>query len=318
VKGDFQTLAQNYPQRRASFVAAWRRFVVACIRLRTRSHLPGKGENDETRAFCIARGAAGRRNCGGGAPAGFRSFTGGRGRMIALDTFSIPARASMSGHAHARALMMVVSDGSLEEKVSEQGRDVRSGGVRLSEPGAFHDLQFGDEGARCTLLEGSGPFWSRVFARALRGRASVFASMDPDDARLLADTDVMRLLRSGDLLTVFGRSLATLEHGEQREAPRWFDDARDALGGADERRVARIAASLRRDRTHFARAFAAYSGFRPVEYRALRRLAAALSALSSGAPLADVALTTGYAHQSHMTNAFRTLLGASPTQLRNA
>ena len=80
----------------------------------------------------------------------------------------------------------------------------------------------------------------------------------------------------------------------------------------------RSATSLKRDRTHFARAFAAYSGFRPVEYRALRRLAAALDSLTSDAPLADVALSTGYSHQSHMTNAVRELLGASPTQLRGA
>jgi AraC-like DNA-binding protein len=238
--------------------------------------------------------------------------------MIGLNTFDIPGRIGTSGHGHARAMLMIVSNGDLEENLGDEVRGLSSGGVRLSEPGAVHELQFGASGARCTLIEGAGPFWSRVFARALRGRANVFASVDRDDAHLLAHTDVDRMLRSESLLAVFGRALAVLEHGELREAPSWFEDARYALDGANERRVSHIASSVRRDRAHFARAFAAYSGFRPVEYRTLRRLAAALESLSGDASLADVALATGYAHQSHMTNAFRELLGASPTQLRGA
>lgn len=238
--------------------------------------------------------------------------------MIGLNTFDIPGRLAASGHGHARAILMVVSKGDLEEDLADDVRSLAAGAVRLSEPGAVHELQFGAEGARCTLIECAGPFWSRVFARALRGRTNAFAGVDRTEAQKLAQTDVGGLLRSESLLTALGRTLAILEHGERRELPSWYADARDALNGANERRVAHIASSVRRDRTHFARAFAAYSGFRPVEYRALRRLAAALESLSSDAPLVDVALASGYAHQSHMNNAFRALLGAPPTQFRGA
>jgi AraC-like DNA-binding protein len=236
--------------------------------------------------------------------------------MIGLNTFAIPPRTALRGHAHQRLLLMIVSEGGLEEELGRDVHYLRPGAARLSQAASHHELEFGADGARCTLIEADGPFWLRVFARALRGRANAFAVLEPDDASVLSQTDVTSLLRSDEALTRFGRALSTLQEGERREPPAWFADARAALDGADQRRVACIARSLRRDRTHFARAFANHSGFRPVEYRALRRLAAAMDALSGNAPLAEIALTSGYAHQSHMTNSFRAVLGASPARIR--
>ncbi len=238
--------------------------------------------------------------------------------MLAAETYAIAPRATMVGHSHRRSLLLIVSAGDLEEACDESVQPLCAGSVRISRPGAAHDLAFGADGARCTLIGADGPFWSRIYARALRGRAQAFAAITADAAPYLAGANSEALLRSRAATLAFGRVLSVLEHGEPQRAPAWLDESLDALDRGGDRRVGQIARTLRRDRVHFARAFAAHVGLRPREYRAVRRLAAALAALGSEQRLSEIALEVGYAHQSHMNNAFRALLGRSPARVRAA
>lgn len=236
--------------------------------------------------------------------------------MIGASTFALPPRLSLSGHAHDQPLLMLVSEGALDEAVGRQVHTLRAGSVRLSRAGAVHDLKFGDSGARCTLVNAAGPFWTRIFARALGQHEHSFVDISPECTAFLALAAGDDLLRSRAGLDTLGAVLAAVRYGGEQRRPSWLDDALDAFDRADQRRVTAIAGVIARDRTHFARAFAAHTGLRPTEYRAVRRIAAAFDALQSDAPLAEVALASGYAHQSHMNNAFRALLGRSPGSVR--
>ena len=68
---------------------------------------------------------------------------------------------------------------------------------------------------------------------------------------------------------------------------------------------------------HFARSFKQASGFSPHQYILERRLLRARELLqATTAPIAEIAYTAGFSSQSHMTDAFRRLLGTTPGRYR--
>jgi AraC-like DNA-binding protein len=83
--------------------------------------------------------------------------------------------------------------------------------------------------------------------------------------------------------------------------------------------LSRLADELGLPRGRFAARFQADTGFRPVEYRLLRRADAARTMLRQlSQPLCEVAFAAGFADQSHMTNALRRIFNLTPTRIRRA
>ncbi len=66
------------------------------------------------------------------------------------------------------------------------------------------------------------------------------------------------------------------------------------------------------DRYAIARQFRACLGVSPYRYLTLRRLDRARSLIRKGAPLADTALASGFADQSHLTRQFKKAYGVTP------
>jgi AraC-like DNA-binding protein len=65
-------------------------------------------------------------------------------------------------------------------------------------------------------------------------------------------------------------------------------------------------------RYEFARQFRAAYGTSPYRYSVMRRLERARAGLRDGAPLADLALTAGFADQAHFTRMFKSAYGMTP------
>lgn len=81
--------------------------------------------------------------------------------------------------------------------------------------------------------------------------------------------------------------------------------------------VAYLAAAVRLSRSHFARAFKCSFGEAP--YSALRRRRierAKLEMLETNEPLSQIALTCGFADQSHLSRCFRAYTGEAPLRWR--
>lgn len=80
-----------------------------------------------------------------------------------------------------------------------------------------------------------------------------------------------------------------------------------------------LAASVGLTPWHFARAFRAATGETPLaRLRRVRVERAAELIRAHAAPLAEIAFACGFADQTHMTRAFRSVLGTTPGQLRAA
>jgi AraC-like DNA-binding protein len=235
--------------------------------------------------------------------------------MLRFERALMAAGERLRAHGHQPAHALVVLKGDLTERLGHRDQLVRSGDFRLSIPGAAHDLTFGGGGADCLIIEAEGPFWARVFTRRLRADRAINLFADgamTDHLAYLQDAD--DVLERSESIQALGQLFA-VRHDAGR--PDWFDEAMDLIDRGETRLLSQVASTLNRDKVHMARAFGAYFGFRPVEYRALRRASAALGHVrSTDASLADIALTCGYAHQSHMTRAFRSLLGHPPSHWR--
>ena len=63
---------------------------------------------------------------------------------------------------------------------------------------------------------------------------------------------------------------------------------------------------------HLARSFKKAVGLSPLAYRNQQRIASAKAMLLQGLPIAEVALSVGYADQSHFTRHFQKVVGLSP------
>jgi AraC family transcriptional regulator len=80
-----------------------------------------------------------------------------------------------------------------------------------------------------------------------------------------------------------------------------------------------IAAAIGLSKSHFSRAFKGSVGISPMAYVAARRIERAKSMVVACAQsLADVALSCGFANQSHLNRQFRRLVGVTPGQWRRA
>ena len=78
-----------------------------------------------------------------------------------------------------------------------------------------------------------------------------------------------------------------------------------------------LARLSRLSRAHFSRAFKSSFGTTPHQYIVQRRIARAQQALlTSAEPLSQVALTCGFADQSHFSRVFRRQVGSSPLAWR--
>ena len=86
---------------------------------------------------------------------------------------------------------------------------------------------------------------------------------------------------------------------------------------ADKIRIEELAEMVGLSRSHFSRAFQATIGQSPQEFLIQRRLCEARNLLAdTEQAISDIALTSGFSSQSHMTKAFKKHLGITPKQYR--
>ena len=102
---------------------------------------------------------------------------------------------------------------------------------------------------------------------------------------------------------------------DDKTAPRWLSIAREMLRDSDPT-VGELAAACGVHPVHFARTFRRFFGCSPGAYVRRARVERAAAMLRGRLSLSDVALRCGFADQSHMTHAFRSILGITPRALR--
>ncbi|HYC58633.1 MAG TPA: helix-turn-helix transcriptional regulator [Thermoanaerobaculia bacterium] len=133
-----------------------------------------------------------------------------------------------------------------------------------------------------------------------------------------AITTFSNMVLEGLGLELVGRLIAPAPH-PGRTPPRWLQQTRDAIHDRCTERVtvAELAHEARVHPVHLARAFRQYFHRSPGEYLRRCRIDRVSELLRrSDLPLSHIALITGFADQSQMTKAFRSVTGLTPSMFR--
>lgn len=153
-------------------------------------------------------------------------------------------------------------------------------------------------------------------ATVLAGRASIAAAFRI--ARDIGRGGDPALLEAGAWEVL--ASLHTASAREQRALPAWVHQAYDAvmdMAADTHLRIADLAAALGVHPVHLARVFRQAWGCSPGDLLRWRRVEQASGLLRrANLRMADVALSAGFADQSHMTRAFQEQYGMTPTSYR--
>jgi AraC family transcriptional regulator len=160
---------------------------------------------------------------------------------------------------------------------------------------------------------------SQSHLRRLIRRAVSLLDRDRSEAwRCLRDADEF-LGRESLRATVPARIVAWVEPGclAAWQTRRVLDYIEEHLGA--KLTVEDIAAAVELSKCHFARVFKSTLGISPMAYVAARRVERAkCMMIDSAESLADIALSCGFADQSHFSRQFRRAVGVTPGQWRRS
>jgi AraC family transcriptional regulator len=242
--------------------------------------------------------------------------------------------ASIPVHAHAAATITILLGGAYGESYPGPVRPGRmrelefcSSSILFRPGGIEHVNRVGAIGAHSLVVEVGAERmeelreYTRVFDGITFRRGSALEAVARRMQREVSRPDAAALLAleglTLELLALTARDVV----GDDGARPRWLRRAREVLHdrfGEQSLRIADVAEAAGVHPVHLARAFRAHHGTTPADYlRALRLEWAARELATTARPIGDIALSAGFADQSHFTRAFRAGYGATPRQWRS-
>ncbi len=258
------------------------------------------------------------------------------GDMHILDVAFRP-RTRLSPHTHAHARFSFVLSGAIGEAFADHTLNCERDSFSFHPASLPHANEMSGDGAHALLIEVCGAQGTDL-ATLVRGLPSPFAVSQ----RRLRDTaiELSRLLRSHDdvapiliesvALDLVSRAMRLIEQRTPKRTPSppaWLDDFGRFIrfiqfidGRLETHLSITVAAShLRVTPRQLASALARYRGTTFPALVRNRRLARAMELLRrTDLPLAEIALMSGFADQSHLTRCFRAAFGVTPSRFRQS
>jgi AraC family transcriptional regulator len=219
-----------------------------------------------------------------------------------------------AAHAHERAYAVLILSGGFREQAARRTVELTSGGVIVMPPGHAHRDEIGPRGARGLLvtLESTFPLLPRRWAFAHGGALS----------RAMIGAASAARFGVGETLAIEEHLVTAMScdaEAEVRDGRASVRVARDVLeaGAGGPLRLRDVAAAAGVDPAYLSRAFRRCAGTTMGAYlRSLRARRAAALLSSTAAPLAEIALASGFSDQSHCCRVFRAEYGITPRRFR--
>ena len=211
---------------------------------------------------------------------------------------------AIASHAHAQATICRVLRGELREQTARATSIHRQNDVIFRHPGERHANQFGSDGARCfnIRLEEMPPAVSRLEAA------------EPVIKRLTRE-----LRRGPSALVVEGllyQLMGEISRGPARNGVATAASKLITQRFAEPLSMRSIAHEIGVHPVHLARAFRKEYGTTLVDAVQSLRIGYAKDLLRGTLPIAEIALASGFADQSHFTKVFRRATGTTPRRYR--
>jgi AraC family transcriptional regulator len=229
-------------------------------------------------------------------------------------------------HAHAMAGFCLVLDGTYEERYGSHTLACSARTVTFSPAGAEHANVFSAARSHCLTIDMPEPLVERLERGVARMREP-FETRGGTLAwlaeRLLREVrgggDGAELIVEGVVLEMLGEAARGRTRAVESHATPAMQRAYDLLHAryAEPLSLADLAAATERHPVYIATAFRQTYGETVGEcLRRLRVEHACRALTSSAAPLAEIALASGFANQSHFTRVFKTATGLTPLTYR--
>lgn len=228
---------------------------------------------------------------------------------VAYWTSVCAPHASTPPHTHARPVCCLVLDGVSAQTTGGSERQREPGRAFFYPAGEEHHERWGARGGRIFSIElvddPSMPSKSAELTGwpALLARRTHLESADDDDLTI----ESLAFALAGELAR------------ERVDDRRWSRIARDFVHAHFTRKLSLrdVANAAGVHPVHLSRAFPRHHGLTLGDYvRALRIDYAARELMATHRPIADIALDTGFASQSHLTRHFRARMGIAPAAYR--
>jgi AraC family transcriptional regulator len=227
-------------------------------------------------------------------------------------------------HAHDLPGLTFVVEGSCEETLHGATFDCLPGTVVIKPPSAPHTNRYGPTGARCVFVEIEPWRYDHVrphtdaFEAIHVARGGVEASIA---ARLVAAlrAPAARAALQLEALILDLIANAAERHAGRERAPAWVVTAHEFIREdfAHIRSVADVAGAAGVHPVQLSRGFRVHAGHSVWEFLVEVRLERAATALVTTArPIGQIAVSVGFADQSHFTHAFTRRFHRSPARYR--
>jgi len=247
------------------------------------------------------------------------------GHFVLSDTHYV-ANLRTPWHEHETPAFCLVLSGSYVQRFRNRRIEYGTARVLFRPPHEPHTDHISSIGARCFIVEPGAQWLSMVGLSALmRPHALTHTSararwLIEHARREFRTVDATASLALEGLMLALGAEFARLPHPDIRHRrPAWLDEVRARLDTEFERRLtlAALAAETGVHAVHLAAAFRKAFGRSVHEYVRERRMEAARAALADcSRSINEIALTLGFASQSHFTRVFRENTGLTPFAYR--
>jgi AraC family transcriptional regulator len=229
-------------------------------------------------------------------------------------------------HLHDSPFVCVPVDGSFLERYETDSYELGFGSMFFHPGEGVHEERFGGKGGRCFVAQMGGEWLGALEARGLELPVDFVQRSEDRAARLGAEA--CREFRQGDsasVLVVEGLLVALLaeltraRHPSERQRPTWLRRASELVHERylEPITLAALAAEVDVHPSHLARSFARFHGCSVGELVRRLRLGHARELLrTTDLGLTQIALTAGFADQSHFGRAFKRHFGVTPGAFR--
>src|SRR5882724_11417323 len=237
-----------------------------------------------------------------------------------------PSHYKTPQHAHQTALFCSVLDGEYTETYGRKVRTCKPSTMLFHAPDELHAEHFGNAGGRSFIVEMDSHWWDRI-----RENSSVVESSVKFEGGMLSFlsanlyrefqemTPSSSLIIEGLMLAIIGEISKRAHKSDVHKSPKWLDRTKQLLNDrfVEPLSLAEIAHEVGVHPVHLAQAFHKHFNCTIGEYtRGLRIEMARQQLATTDIPLCQIALSAGFADQSHFTRTFKRYTGVPPSQYR--
>ena len=245
---------------------------------------------------------------------------------FSLTETSYPPRARIARHSHESGYICLVRQGSYTENYGKRARTCQPLTLAFHPPDETHSESFNDSRALSFNIEVGQSWVERVgpYSRVLKtpvefqGGGVVWLAMRLYKEFCLMD-ELSGLAIEGLALEIIAEASRMGAESGGRKAPRWLAEALEILHEQFDEplSVSRIARAVGVHPVYLSTVFREIKRCTVVDYlRCLRVEYACREIVKPEAELAEVALASGFSHQSHFNRTFKRITGLTPGQYR--